>query len=261
MNDLYDNKTQTKQVQVNKAQIKKMIQEQINKQQISQKLGENQPKTQNEKENQNLKSTLNIYTKYFSNSIIANDTKLKATDETIKFFNAYSNQILAGLRYTKELYNNKSSEQNNNINNITDTNNTKNNNKSLIKAVVLNSNKEKIDEKHKEYKAIITSVINNMNKKNTNNKNKQNTNTNNNNSSLISFSYFIGTNYLYEFDGTMNATAYNIKIDSPSLKGSTYSLEMGAKTQIGNININLNVDGYLGKREGAGGKISLGYIW
>jgi hypothetical protein len=77
------------------------------------------------------------------------------------------------------------------------------------------------------------------------------------------FRYYIGAAYEHEFGGDADATAYGqYAIDAPSIEGGTGIGEIGftfRKSPTDPFSVNLNLAGYMGRREGFGG--SLEFNW
>ncbi|WP_182418806.1 autotransporter outer membrane beta-barrel domain-containing protein [Bartonella sp. HY038] len=77
------------------------------------------------------------------------------------------------------------------------------------------------------------------------------------------FKPYIGAAYEHEFNGTIAATAYEFKLDKPSLKGGSGIFEAGFNLQpIANneaFNINVNGQAFVGQRHGGGGGIKIKY--
>ena len=77
------------------------------------------------------------------------------------------------------------------------------------------------------------------------------------------FKPYIGAAYEYEFDGDIDARAYQFNLDKPSLEGSTGVFEAGFSMNPirDNKALTINVDGqgYVGTRRGGGGSIKLKY--
>lgn len=77
------------------------------------------------------------------------------------------------------------------------------------------------------------------------------------------FKPYIGAAFEYEFKGDVGATAYGLRLDEPSLKGSTGIIDVGfnfipdAKTP--DLSINLNAQAFFGQRQGGSGQIKLKY--
>lgn len=69
--------------------------------------------------------------------------------------------------------------------------------------------------------------------------------------------------YEYEFDGKAKINVSGIGVDAPGVKGSSGILELGIKTQSfaknRDLSLNLNLQGYGGKREGAKMNATLSY--
>ncbi|MDR1228610.1 MAG: hypothetical protein LBK55_10910, partial [Azoarcus sp.] len=62
----------------------------------------------------------------------------------------------------------------------------------------------------------------------------------------------------HEFDGEAKATAYGQAIDAPELKGGTAIGELGLSFKAGKaVTLDVGVQGYTGKRDGATGSLKL----
>jgi outer membrane autotransporter protein len=75
-------------------------------------------------------------------------------------------------------------------------------------------------------------------------------------------SYYVGAAYEHEFDGEADAKVYGYKIKSPDLKGGTGIGEVGFTVRpSGNQNFSLDIglQGYAGKRQGATGSVQAKY--
>ncbi|MDR1062626.1 MAG: autotransporter outer membrane beta-barrel domain-containing protein, partial [Azoarcus sp.] len=73
-----------------------------------------------------------------------------------------------------------------------------------------------------------------------------------------SLSPYVGLAYEHEFDGEAKATAYGQAIDAPELKGGTGIGELGLSFKAGNaVTLDVGVQGYTGKRDGATGSLKL----
>ncbi|SES67195.1 autotransporter outer membrane beta-barrel domain-containing protein [Thorsellia anophelis] len=73
-----------------------------------------------------------------------------------------------------------------------------------------------------------------------------------------------GVGYEYEFDAKASAQAYEYDILEPSLQGSTGTLLLGTRftpTTAPNLDLDFEIKGYLGKREGVSGNIQLKYAF
>lgn len=73
-----------------------------------------------------------------------------------------------------------------------------------------------------------------------------------------------GVGYEYEFDGKAGAQVYEYDILEPSLQGSTGTLLLGTRftpATAPNLNLDFEIKGYLGKREGVSGNIQLKYAF
>jgi outer membrane autotransporter protein len=65
---------------------------------------------------------------------------------------------------------------------------------------------------------------------------------------------YIGAAWEYEFDGMARATTNGFSLPSPSLRGDTGVGELGLSIKAGElISLDLGIQGYSGKREGATG--------
>jgi outer membrane autotransporter protein len=71
---------------------------------------------------------------------------------------------------------------------------------------------------------------------------------------------YIGAAWEHEFNGKASATAYGLKLDAPSTKGSTGVGEIGLSIKPSStlpLSVELGVQGYVGKREGITGSLQL----
>ncbi|MDR1133369.1 MAG: autotransporter domain-containing protein [Synergistaceae bacterium] len=75
--------------------------------------------------------------------------------------------------------------------------------------------------------------------------------------------FYAGAAYEYEFAGGVDATAYGLPIESPSLEGGTAIGEIGfAYQQTGSpFSADLNLSGFTGQREGFGARINLNWAF
>jgi outer membrane autotransporter protein len=76
--------------------------------------------------------------------------------------------------------------------------------------------------------------------------------------------FYAGAAWEHEFDGEANAKINGRKIDSPDMKGSTGIAEVGlvlTPTGNENLSIDLGIQGYGGKRQGATGSAQLRYAF
>lgn len=77
------------------------------------------------------------------------------------------------------------------------------------------------------------------------------------------FKPYIGAAYEYEFAGDVGATAYGLRLDEPSLKGSTGIIDAGfsymPNAKIPDLSLNLNAQAFFGQRQGGAGQIKLKY--
>lgn len=77
------------------------------------------------------------------------------------------------------------------------------------------------------------------------------------------FKPYIGAAYEYEFSGGVGASAYNLRLDEPSLKGGTGIIEAGfsftPNAKVPNFSINVTGQGFFGQRQGGSGGIKLKY--
>jgi outer membrane autotransporter protein len=65
--------------------------------------------------------------------------------------------------------------------------------------------------------------------------------------------YYLGAAWEHEFDGRVNASAYDLPINAPSIKGDTAIMELGVKvtpSKTKHTSIDIGLQGYAGKREG-----------
>jgi len=76
---------------------------------------------------------------------------------------------------------------------------------------------------------------------------------------------YAGAAYEYEFDGKSSASIYGYRLDEPSIKGGTGVFELGFSSAVPDISDGLSVSfklqGYVGKREGAGATLQLHYLF
>lgn len=73
-----------------------------------------------------------------------------------------------------------------------------------------------------------------------------------------------GLGYEYEFDGKANASTYGYNIPAPGVKGSTALLTLGSTFKpLANkaFSVDVNLDGYTGKRDGVSGGLQLSYAF
>lgn len=74
---------------------------------------------------------------------------------------------------------------------------------------------------------------------------------------------YIGAAYEYEFAGDIGATAYGLRLDEPSLKGSTGIIEAGFSftpdAKIPDLSINVNAQAFFGQRQGGSGEVKFKY--
>jgi hypothetical protein len=78
------------------------------------------------------------------------------------------------------------------------------------------------------------------------------------NYSIRGFKPFIGLAYEHEFDGKINASTYGYKINSTSLNGSAGMGELGLSfNPVENLSMMLDVQGYLGNRQGVSGSFKV----
>lgn len=73
-----------------------------------------------------------------------------------------------------------------------------------------------------------------------------------------------GLGYEYEFDGKAKATAYGYDIAAPGVQGSTAILTLGSTVKplaAQQLSVDLNLNGYTGKRDGVGGSIKFSYAF
>ena len=67
-----------------------------------------------------------------------------------------------------------------------------------------------------------------------------------------SLGMFVGAAFEHEFDGTVNGTYRGYDLPSPSMKGNTGILEVGLTANKGDMKLDTSIQGYTGKRRGAG---------
>lgn len=73
-----------------------------------------------------------------------------------------------------------------------------------------------------------------------------------------------GLGYEYEFDGKANATTYAYDIAAPGVQGSTAILTLGSTvTPLAGqpLSVDINLNGYTGKRDGVGGSLKFSYAF
>lgn len=73
-----------------------------------------------------------------------------------------------------------------------------------------------------------------------------------------------GLGYEYEFDGKAKASTYGYDIAAPGVRGSSGILTVGATvtpTENKALNIDFNINGYTGKRDGVSGNIKFSYAF
>ena len=74
-----------------------------------------------------------------------------------------------------------------------------------------------------------------------------------------------GMAYEYEFDGKAEGSALGMKLDAPTLKGSTTIAEAGirASHKIDNdvLTLDFGLQGFDGQRSGFGGQLRVGYAY
>lgn len=76
--------------------------------------------------------------------------------------------------------------------------------------------------------------------------------------------HYVGLAYEYEFSGSAAALAYNIDVASPTVKGSTGILELGAKYKPNTesrFSMDVGLNGYVGKRQGVSGNVKLNWAF
>jgi hypothetical protein len=72
---------------------------------------------------------------------------------------------------------------------------------------------------------------------------------------------YLGIAYEQEFGGLIKANASNMPIEDVSLAGSNGICDIGVSFILGNFGIDLNGEGFVGKREGFAGNFKLKYIF
>lgn len=74
---------------------------------------------------------------------------------------------------------------------------------------------------------------------------------------------YVGVAYEHEFDGEVAAHAYGLKLDKPSLEGDTGVFEAGVSMKslstVKALSVDVNGQGFIGRREGGGGGIKIKY--
>ena len=73
---------------------------------------------------------------------------------------------------------------------------------------------------------------------------------------------YVGLAYEYEFSGKATATAYGVDIATPTAKGSSGILELGLvykPTTDSKFSMDMGMNGYVGKRKGITGNITLNW--
>ena len=74
---------------------------------------------------------------------------------------------------------------------------------------------------------------------------------------------YVGVAYEHEFDGEVAAHAYGLKLDKPSLDGDTGVFEAGVSMKplstVKALSVDVNGQGFIGRREGGGGGIKIKY--
>jgi hypothetical protein len=76
------------------------------------------------------------------------------------------------------------------------------------------------------------------------------------------FTPYIGVAYEHEFDGKSKGSIYGFELESPDLKGESYIGELDlaiTPSRDSSFFIDLNVKGYIGKREGISGSLKMEY--
>jgi hypothetical protein len=73
---------------------------------------------------------------------------------------------------------------------------------------------------------------------------------------------YVGAAYEHEMDGKASAVAYGRKLPAPELKGGTGIGELGLSISPSDkFNVNLGIQGYLGRREGVSGVVQLKFLF
>lgn len=79
------------------------------------------------------------------------------------------------------------------------------------------------------------------------------------------FMPYMGAAYEHEFDGKIEATAYNMSIDAPSLKGDSGIGELGLRAEnlleSKSLSLDLGIQGFVGQREGLGVHCQLRWLF
>ncbi|MGJ3351860.1 autotransporter outer membrane beta-barrel domain-containing protein, partial [Morganella sp. Je.2.23] len=73
-----------------------------------------------------------------------------------------------------------------------------------------------------------------------------------------------GLGYEYEFDGKAKASTYGYDIAEPGVQGSTGILTLGTQVKplaAQPLSMDINLNGYTGKRDGVGGSIKFSYVF
>ena len=77
------------------------------------------------------------------------------------------------------------------------------------------------------------------------------------------FKPFVGVAYDHEFEGKIDAHAYQLKLDKPSLEGDSGIFEAGVSMKpistIEALSVDISGQGYIGKRQGGGGGLKIKY--
>ena len=68
---------------------------------------------------------------------------------------------------------------------------------------------------------------------------------------------FAGVAYEHEFDGKANATWQGFRLPTPTVKGGTTIGELGVSVKAGKAKIDASIQGYGGRRKGAGMQIGI----
>jgi outer membrane autotransporter protein len=70
---------------------------------------------------------------------------------------------------------------------------------------------------------------------------------------------YVGVGYEYEFLGKAKGKVEGVEMKEIDLKGGSGIGEIGVRSEMGDININISGRGYIGEREGVEGMLKVGY--